>query len=142
MEKRIKKGKKSWKPASMLEVDFPEVEGYRLRWCDKDPGRIAKKEREGWTMVNKITGLTVEHVEPGKIHDGSKLTSLQEYRDLVLMAIPEEHAQARDEYYQEKTNQQTLAPKSKLYQQARDTGGDRAANTVEGSVKIGRTIIE
>lgn len=95
-----KMGKPSWKPARMLDVEF-DTPGYRKRWVDNDPANIRRKQAEGWVFVNKETGFPAEHKDPGLVHGGAPLDSSIQYRDVVLMALPEDTAQARDEYYAE-----------------------------------------
>lgn len=119
--KVAKKGRPSWNPAAMLDVVNP-TPGFRHRWVDKDPANVQKKIAEGWVMANEINGHTAEHEHPDKMGDGAPLTSAKEYRELVLMAIPEETAQARDEFYREKTEQQTAGLKRNLQQDIDETG--------------------
>lgn len=110
---RPKKGKPTWKPAAMLDV--PEkVPGFRLRWCDKDALNLQRKKAEGWIMANEINGIHAEHDHPEKTGDGHSMTSVTEYRDLVLMALPEDLGKARDKYFNEKTEQQTRGLKRDL----------------------------
>ena len=63
-----------------------------------------RKEQEGWDKVTATSGLTGDHERPTNIEDGAPLTSgTTEYRELVLMALDEETAKARDEYHAEQT---------------------------------------
>ena len=114
----------SWKPAQMLTVKNKHPE-YRYRWRDKDRQNIQKAEAEGWIHVNPITGLPGDHENPG---DQESMTSTTEYRELTLMALPEETAQARDEYFQERTDSQTRGLKRQfqrdLAEQAEKQGAD------------------
>lgn len=91
----IKKGRSSWKPASLNEFTGKE-DGYRYRMSLKDPNNLAKKATEGWETV---TSPAVKHMETGRIDDGAKLTSVNEGHDWVLQRIPEEVALERDAYY-------------------------------------------
>ena len=128
-----KKGKPTWKPAAKLSV-VNKRGGFRYRWCDKDQLNIQRKTEEGWVFVNKDTGLPVEHDNP----DGNPLTSATEYRELVVMALDEETAQARDEYFQERTREQTVGLKKRLQEdldeEAKTKGGYRT--TATGSIVI------
>ena len=128
-----KKGKPSWKPAGTLEV-FQKKPGFRYRWCDKDPQNIQRKVAEGWRHVNRETGLPVEHENP----DGETLTSSTEYRELVVMALPEDVAQERDAYFREKTRAQTVSLKDRLQDDLDDAakahGAPRAK--AEGTIVI------
>lgn len=107
----VKKGNESWKPASVAQLsNLPE--GYRWRWCDKDPGNIAKKRAEHWVYAQEIPGVTAAKVMPSlPIVDGTGVTGAIEHRERVLMALPEHWGQARDEYFQELTTRQTVGLK-------------------------------
>ena len=98
-----KKGKPSWAPARMLDL-HKKIDGFRYRWCDTDPGNLTKKQAEGWIFVNRETGHPVEHDDPNLMHGGTAPDGSLRYRDLVVMALPEELGQARDEFYQEITD--------------------------------------
>lgn len=105
--KSIKKGKSSWKPASVTDVTNKEP-GYRYRWSNKLPDNLAKKAQEGWETVSGVTGDNSQAVDDGKMDSGKKLTSIYEKHDVILQRIPEETAQERDAYYNERTRRQTL----------------------------------
>lgn len=109
--KQEKKGKASWKPAQKLDVRNKDP-NFRYRFRDKDPQNIQRALAEGWEFVNPITGIPGEHIDP---EDSQKdLTSTTEYRELTLMALPEDIAQARDEHFQELTRRQTVGLKDRL----------------------------
>lgn len=109
--KQEKKGKRSWKPAQKLDVRDKQ-DGFRYRFRDKDPQNIQRARAEGWEFVNPITGIPGEHVDP---EDAQKdLTSTTEYRELTLMALPEDIAQSRDEHFRELTRNQTVGLKDRL----------------------------
>lgn len=131
MPRGIKKGKPTWKPAAMLDVTSP-VKGFRTRWCSNDPLNIQRKKAEGWVMATEVNGIDTEHEHPEKTGDGHSLTSVTEYRDLVLMALPEELGKARDEYFNEKTEQQTRGLKRDLEEEV-ESGG---AAQVHGKIVI------
>jgi hypothetical protein len=101
----VKKGRPSWKPASVLDVIGKE-DGYRYRWSNKAKDNLHKKEAEGWETLNGLQADGAKHVSSGRINDGAKLTSIYEKHDCVLQRIPEEVAQARDEYYQQQNARQ------------------------------------
>jgi len=126
----VKKGHATWKPAQKLQV-HDRKPGFRYRWREDDPQNLQRAIAEGWQFVNPITGIPGEHDEPG---DGQKsLTSNTEYRELRLMALPEEVAQARDEYFRERTDQQTAGLKDRLQsdldEEARKQGGFHTSAT-------------
>lgn len=108
-EPQTKKGKPTWKPADKLTVHG--TPGFRQRWVVKDSANIDKKLAEGWAMASPTAGLRPVHVRPETVQDGEPQTSTTEYRELVLMEMPEELAQARTEYFREKTRQQTAGLK-------------------------------
>ena len=77
-----KKGRKSWRPAQRLSL-VDKKAGYVYRWCDKEPSNIAKRRADGWIMASELTGHSAKQEEP----TAKNLTSVNEYRELVLMAI-------------------------------------------------------
>lgn len=100
-----KKGKKTWAPAQALEVK--KVPGFRLRWTDKDPKVTQRKMAEGWVEVHPDQGIRAEHEHPGDVPSGKPVTSVTEYRELHLMALPEDVAKAREAYFTDRTNAQS-----------------------------------
>lgn len=140
-----KKGKKSWKPASQLDV-VNKPEGHRLKWVDKSDGmNIARHQAEGWVMVHPDQGLSAEHAAPDGVNDGQSLTSTTEHREMILMALSQEDYEARSEYIAEQTRQQTVGVGTKLAQENLDKaasqhGATRAA--VHGSVKLNQELID
>lgn len=93
-----KKGKPTWKPASLNEFHNKE-DGFRYRMVRKDPDNLAKKSAEGWETVSAINGGNTKHVEAGRINDGKPITSVQEGKDWILQRISEEEALERDKYF-------------------------------------------
>lgn len=94
----MKKGRSSWKPASLNEF-YDKEDGYRYRMSAKTPGNLAKKAAEGWETVSKLQSPNTTHEATNRISDGKPLTSVQEGHDWVLQRIPEELARERDDYY-------------------------------------------
>lgn len=94
----VKKGKRSWKPASLNEFQNKDP-NFRYRMVRKDPDNLAKKEAEGWEKVSAIQGNQTKHDDPQRIDLPKPMTSVQEGKDWVLARIPEELALERDEYY-------------------------------------------
>lgn len=131
-----KKGKPTWKPANRLQVR--KEPGWRYRMCSKEEANIAKKQAEGWQYVNTTTGIPGEHERPDGVGDGNNLDSAFEYRDLVLMAMPEELAQAREEHYQQITQKQVAGlkkqVKSDVEKAARQAGVP--ASEITGNITI------
>lgn len=113
-----KKGKASWKPATALKAK--RIDGFRTRWTNKDPMNLQRKQSEGWVTVHKDTGLQTEHEHPEDLESGTPVTSVTEYRELVLLALPEDVAQARDEYFAEQTDKQTAGLKKNLQRDLAD----------------------
>lgn len=116
-----KKGTPSWKPAGRLRA-VAEHPGYRQRWCSRDPDNLRRKEEEGWVPVNSVTGSKAEHDAAEDIHGGTPLDSSQTYRELLLMEMPEETAQAREAYYREKTHRQTIGVKKEAAKELAKVG--------------------
>jgi len=105
-QETLKKGYSSWKPASLNTFSDKEP-GYRYRMSRKDQDNLAKKEQEGWETVSGIHSSDTAHQDPNRIEHGKSLTSVTEGRDWILQRIPEELAQKRDEYMNNKTSRRT-----------------------------------
>jgi hypothetical protein len=105
-----KRGNKSWRPAKMLQVKGKK-DGYVYRWCDKDAARLQRHQSNGWVPVSKITGHSkTEHTAPDK----SEQTSITEYRELVLQAMPAEEYEEHREYYRGQNEQGLKALRRQL----------------------------
>lgn len=128
----LKKGKSTWKPASLNEFNNKE-EGYRYRMSRKDPENLAKKASEGWETVSGINGNSTKQAEPERIGDAKKLTSVQEGRDWILQRIPEEQAKERDAYYQNETDRRTAGLTAHIKNEIKNKGGDAP---VHGEITI------
>lgn len=117
MAKQKISGKRSWRPATLLDVQN-KVSGLNYRWCDKDPANLMKKQAEGWEFASKskVTHIKVDATNSLQVADpingeGSNLsTSITEYRDCVLMTIDDETLEARNEYFAERTDAQCITP--------------------------------
>lgn len=103
MSEKIKKGNMSWKPAGVLEFTDKDP-NYRYRVVRKDDNNLAKKLKEQWEFVSETNDPRVKHNTPtGRPDLGTAMTSVTEGYDWVLMKIPEEVAQERDQYINAKT---------------------------------------
>lgn len=111
--KSTKKGKKSWAPAQKLQV-LNKSKDFRYRWRDNDQANLERAKAEGWVFVNKETGIPGEHDHPQGTEDGIPLSDAKTYRELALMALPEEDGKARDEYFSKLTDKQTVGLKDQL----------------------------
>lgn len=132
----VKKGRKSWTPASRLTVTGQRP-GYVQRWVDKEAGNYQKRRADGWVPVNGVTSPGLKHDHPDLTGDGKPLGSPVEYRDMILCELPEEDYQAHREYYANQTRLQTAGLRRKAEQ-------ENAANAKGGLVAglYGKTIIE
>lgn len=130
---RPKKGKPTWKPAAMLDV-AEKVPGFRLRWASNDSLNLQRKQSEGWVFATEITGVDAKHDHPEKTGDGHSMTGVTEYRDLVLMALPDDLAEARDAYFIEKTDLQTRDLKRNLEKDLANEDGKSAS--IHGKIVI------
>lgn len=121
-----RKTKPKWAPASLLDsITGLDRKHWRYKWCDKDQANLSKKQAEGWEFCSQLKGDKVEHERPGTMIEGSEMTpSMTEYRDLVLMKMPEEMAKARDEYYAQRTKEHASNPSDKLRSDATAMGAE------------------
>lgn len=134
----LKKGKASWKPASLnvfsdLDPDF------RYRMLRKDPENLAKKKQEGWIIASGVTD-SAEHKEPGYIGDHNALTSVTEGKDWILGKLPNEIAEARDEYMNSETERRTMGLtahiKKDLAKEGASSHGEITISTRKGTVTL------
>lgn len=95
-ESGVKKGRPSWKPASITDVTDKE-DGYRYRWSNKSPDNLTKKAQEGWETVSGLSGDKASH-DSDRIQDGKQMLSTYEKHDCILQRLPEDVAKERDAY--------------------------------------------
>lgn len=136
----VKKGKPTWSPAAVLDVTNKE-DGYRYRWSNKDPENLARKSAEGWETINGLQADKAQHVEPDKIQDGKKMTSVYERKDCILQRLPEDIAEARDEYMNNKTKQRTAGLTAHLKKEIGKEAPIHGKITI-GSLKGGEETVE
>lgn len=139
-EAPVKKGKTSWKPASVTDV-IEKDPNKRYRLVNKDADNLAKKKAEGWEVETKATGGTAKLVPDGQINTGSNLTSTFERKDVILMSMPEEMAQERTEYFNNLTQKRTLGLTAHLKKELKGTAPTHGKITI-GSLAQGETVIE
>lgn len=140
----VKKGKPTWKPADAVDIQDKDP-NYTYRIIEKSPRNIDKKRREGWEILSGINaqGESLQRGY-GRIDDGKPLTSSLEGHDYVIGRIPNELAEARREYVQQKTDRMERALMSNTKKDmAKATGG---AGSIHGSIMMEkrgvRTVIE
>lgn len=102
-----KKRKITWRPSSLLPEPKP-IKGYRFRWVrtgavgTSDAANVSARFREGYEPVNAS-----EHPEMKLVSDDrSRFPDKVEIGGLLLCKVPEEIAEAREEYHAEKANAQ------------------------------------
>ena len=105
------KRKVTYTPPSYLDAPKPNDDGIKYRWLrvsrggEDDARNIAKKKREGYEFVRKE-----EHPDfDVPVHESGKYAGVIGSGDLVLAKIPVEMAEAKNEYYQKRTQSQTDA---------------------------------
>ena len=127
IEKR--KGNRSWVPAAPLAIKSADPE-YRLKWVHSDPANVMRKRAEGF--VNAEPGDATHDRPPGVESGTGRHGSVTQYRDMVLMKIPEEMALARADYYETAAKKQLNGVKTRSKQDLRDKTGV----TVTGDITI------
>lgn len=104
-----KTGKITWEPSDLLKVRDMEP-GFRYRWARNDPAELLKLESEGFEIVSEVNS-SVEHENPEGVDDNHKLSTVTEYREVILLRIPEEVAKARQEYFERQSFELITASK-------------------------------
>jgi hypothetical protein len=105
------KRKVTYTPPSYLDAPKPNDDGIKYRWLrvsmggEDDARNISKRKREGYEFVKKD-----EHPDfDVPMHETGKYAGVIGSGDLVLAKIPVEMAEAKSEYYRNKTKSQTSA---------------------------------
>ena len=105
------KRKVTYTPPSYLDAPKPKVDSVKYRWLrvsaggEDDARNISKRKREGYEFVKKE-----EHPDfDVPMHETGKYAGVIGSGDLVLAKIPVEMAEAKEEYFRNKTKQQTNA---------------------------------
>lgn len=125
----LKKGKATWKPANVLDI-IDKEDGYNYRILEKSPRNLAKKQREGWEIVSATNSPNTANAG-GNMESGKPLTSVLEGHDYVVGRMPEDMAQARQDYVNSETERRTLA----LTRQAKEDLGKTGA-PIHGSITM------
>lgn len=127
--KAVKKGSRSWAPAAPLGIKSKDP-AYRLRWVHAEPANMLRKRAEGWEQAGRNDAV---HDRPNGVESGAGTPAgVLEYRDMVLMKIPEEMAQEREVYYRTQAQQQL----SGLTARAKTEINARTGALVDGEIKI------
>jgi hypothetical protein len=114
------KGTRSWAPAAPLDIKSADP-NFRLKWVHVDAANMMRKRAEGW--VNADHG-DATHNRPHGVESGKGgPSSVVEYRDMVLMKIPEEMALARAEYYEAQAQKQLHGIKQRTKNDSRNQSG-------------------
>jgi len=136
---KLKKGNASWKPASVTDT-FNKQPGYRYRWVNKDPDNLAKKQAEGWEVINGLQADKVSATENDLISQGSSLTSVFEKKDVILQRIPEEIAAERDSYFNNESDRRisglTAHVKKDLNKEGASAHGEITISSRKGTQNI------
>jgi hypothetical protein len=128
-KKVAKKGNRSWTPAAPLGIKAKDPSN-RLRWVHAEPANMLKKRAEGWEQAD--VGDAV-HDRPNGVESGSGTPAgVLEYRDMVLMKMPEEMAREREAYYRNASQEQVSGLKTRAKRDIRAKTGV----TVEGDITI------
>ena len=134
----VKKGRPSWKWRNRFDVSNKDP-NFRYRFVEATPERLERATEEGWSFVNKETGLPGEHNYDTDLADAKKVPGAKYVRGMVLMALPEDLAQDRDAFIREQTEAQTADISSRLRNDlAMSDDGKRARHQAEvtGNITI------
>jgi len=127
--KKKAKGTRSWRPAAPLGLKSRDGAS-RLRWVHTDAANVLRKKAEGWTPATHGDAV---HDRPNGVENGEGMPSgVLEYRDSVLMKMPEELARARDTYYRDQGIKQLTGITGRTKRNIQNETGV----AVEGSIKI------
>ena len=103
-------------PPNDLDAPKPNVDGIKYRWIrvatggEDDSQNVSKKRREGYEYVRAD-----EHPDfDAPTHETGKYAGVIGTGDLVLAKIPTEFADAKKEYFEDKTQRQTKSVDSDI----------------------------
>jgi hypothetical protein len=133
VEKKPEKPRISWKPARLLDIpEHMKDPAFTYRWVDKDkPGNVRKKLSEGWEIDKKLTKRLNEGDMTSTIEDGRSIDGTMGIRELVVMRIPRELAEARNEFYQSRSETSTQDKDGELRGTIKGIGGETYGNIEE-----------
>tara|TARA_R110000868_G_scaffold243723_2_gene499746 strand:+ start:137 stop:595 length:459 start_codon:yes stop_codon:yes gene_type:complete len=124
-----KKGNRSWAPAAPLGLKSRDLSN-RLRWVHTEAANVLRKKAEGWVPASAGDAV---HDRPHGVESGDGLPAgILEYRDSILMKMPEELALARDRYYRDRAGQQLSGITGRAKRKIRDATGV----AVDGEITI------
>lgn len=104
-----------WKPARVLDIPAElKDKRFTYRWASKrSVGRIQKLIAEGWEIDKEISSK-LEGSLPSTMEDGSSLDGTVQRRELVVMRLPREMADARNAYYQKRAGETVASAEDQL----------------------------
>jgi hypothetical protein len=112
-----------FEPSNLLSIPEQFKDNrYRYRWCNTTAeGNILKKQAEGWVIDTEIskkrdmTYITKSIIEQDFKNNTQKgLGRETRLRELILMKIPVERAEARSKYYRDKSSNLVTQTKNRL----------------------------
>lgn len=110
-----KKPTTPWKQARIL-TGVKIRDGFTGRWCRMDT--IDKKLAEGWEFVKGAADTNA----PITLIDGTKINNCIRRRNLILMEMPNEMVESRNEYFRQMGDLGVTAQKEEFERQARSEG--------------------
>lgn len=126
----------SWKPATLLDIPkHLKDPDFVYRFCDKNrDGNIDKKIAEGWE-IDKELSRKMRQGRP-TLDDGAGLDTTLGIRELIVMRMPVETAEARRKYYAEKTEGAMKKQVDQLKKDLKDAAGEYDDSPEIGSIKV------
>lgn len=111
---KAEKKKAHWERPDLLRVEAKKPET-AYKWARED--NVERLQDEGW-LSSQDSGLKTDRVEG----DGARLDSTIRRRELVLMEMPAEKAEARRAYWQTKGEEQLKAIRERYQEEAERRG--------------------
>lgn len=119
-----------WNPVRLLDIPADLKDSrYTYRWCNKDKqGNIRKKASEGWEVDYELSKKLNSRLGLNKtLDDGSGVDSTLQMRELIVMRLPKEKAEARRKYYADQGMMDATEMRRQFRQRiAEGTGDERA----------------
>jgi hypothetical protein len=137
-DKSVKKGDDSWAEPKLLQVANKNPD-FAYRWVRKDEHSVERRLGQGWSIVNKTSGIPGNPTDPDLVATSNSLDGARSINELVLMAIPADRAKARRAHLDERTREQTTALKRGLRKDLNSVG---APTTGEIRIRSNEIVID
>lgn len=119
-----------WKPATLLDIPSQYKDPrFVYRYCAKNrEGNLEKKMAEGWEIDTELSRKMKRHV--ATIQDGTQQDTTTQIREMIVMRMPKEMAEARAAYFAQKAGDAQESANKRFKKEAQElTAGYHKSGT-------------